>query len=199
MPVPKVFCIGFHKTGTSSLGAALEAVGYRVGGPFGIRNAMIADEAYDEAVRRLERFDAVQDNPWPLLYRELDEAYPGSRFILTVRPEQDWLDSVVAHFGGSSTPMREWIYGAGLGDPTGHEAAYRERYRRHNDDVRDYFAGREEDLLVLRLDRGEGWPELCGFLGRDEPSTPFPHANQGSPVRRTVNRLRGRLRNRLHR
>ncbi|MEE2776427.1 MAG: sulfotransferase [Acidobacteriota bacterium] len=29
----KVFGIGFHKTGTSSLGAALEVLGYRVRAP----------------------------------------------------------------------------------------------------------------------------------------------------------------------
>ena len=34
----KVFCVGFHKTGTKSLGAALTALGYRVIGPSGARD-----------------------------------------------------------------------------------------------------------------------------------------------------------------
>jgi hypothetical protein len=193
----KVFCIGFHKTGTSSLGAALELLGHRVGGPFGVRDPKIAERALDDAIARLERFDAVQDNPWPLLFRELDDRYPGAKFVLTVRPEDEWLDSVVAQFGGTTTPMREWIYGSG--DPVGHESAYRERYRRHNEAVEAHFAGRDEDLLVMRLDQGEGWSQLCPFLGLEEPSTPFPHANRGSPARRTVNRLRGRLRSKIGR
>ena len=192
MPEPKVFCIGFHKTGTSSLGAALTLLGYRVGGPFGVRDPMIAERSLDEAVARLERFDAVQDNPWPLLFREFDERHPDAKFVLTVRPEDEWLESVVAHFGGASTPMRQWIYGAG--DPVGHEAVYRDRYRRHNDDVQAHFACRGDDLLVMRLDEGDGWVQLCPFLGVDVPAAPFPHANRGSPTRRAVNRLRGRLR-----
>jgi len=192
VPEPKVFCIGFHKTGTSSLGAALDVLGYQVGGPFGVRDPDIAEHALDEAVARLRRYDAVQDNPWPLLFRELDQRYPGARFVLTVRQEDEWWDSVMAHFGGASSPMREWIYGHG--DPVGHEAAYRARYRRHNDDARAHFAGREDDLLVMCLDEGDGWGPLCPFLGVDEPAAPFPHANRGSSTRRAVNRWRGRLR-----
>ncbi len=34
----KVFCIGFHKTGTSSLAVALKTFGYRVTGPNGVNN-----------------------------------------------------------------------------------------------------------------------------------------------------------------
>lgn len=194
MPEPKVFCIGFHKTGTSTLGAALDVLGYRVGGPFGVRDPQIAEHALGEAITRLRRLDAVQDNPWPLLFGDLDERYPCARFVLTVRSEDVWWASVLAHFGGVSSPMREWIYGPGRGDPEGHEAVYRERYRRHNDDVCAHFAGRGDDLLVMRLDEGDGWAELCPFLGVDEPAAPFPHANRGSPTRRAVNRWRGRLR-----
>ena len=194
MTESKVFCVGFHKTGTSSLGAALDRLGYRVAGPFGVRDPDIAAYAMDEAFRRAAAHDAFQDNPWPLLYRELDERFPDSRFILTVRPEDEWMQSVLAHFGGRSTPMREWIYGDGAGDPVGHEAVYLDRHRRHVDDVRRHFAGRPADLLVMDLGEGDGWPQLCDFLAMDVPDEPFPHANRGSPTRRLVNRLRARLR-----
>lgn len=64
---PKVFCTGFHKTGTTSIGAALEQLGYRVAGPFGVKDPDIARTAL-KRVRRLSRkYDALQDNPWPLL------------------------------------------------------------------------------------------------------------------------------------
>ncbi|MYB38989.1 MAG: hypothetical protein F4Y26_16720 [Gammaproteobacteria bacterium] len=35
------------------------------------------------------------------------------------------------------------------------------------------------DLLVLDFERGDGWPELCAFLGEPVPDTPFPHVNRG--------------------
>ena len=50
------------------------------------------------------------------------------------------------------------------------------RYETHNANVFSYFAGRR-DLLVVNWASGDGWRELCGFLGKDEPCEPFPHAN----------------------
>jgi hypothetical protein len=191
---PKVFCIGFHKTGTTSLAAALERLGYRVAGPFGVRDRAIAEHALGEALARVERYDAFQDNPWPLLYRELDERCPGSRFVLTVRPDNEWIDSVVSHFGGVSTPMREWIYGEGAGDPVGHEQTYLERHRRHVADVQAHFADRPEALLTMDLGRGDSWDELCAFLGTRGRDEPFPHANRNSRPRRVLNRARSSLR-----
>jgi len=199
LDTPKLFGVGFHKTGTSSLGRALEQLGYRVGGPFGVRDPAIAETAWPEAHRRLAEVDAVQDNPWPLLFREMDESFPASRFVLTVRPTDAWWASVLGHFGGRSTPMREWIYGPAQGDPVGHEALYRERYERHNAEVAAWFADRPDALLVLHLTEGEGWPELCGFLGRPVPDEPFPRVNAAGRVTTVANRSRDRARRLLGR
>ena len=192
----KVFGIGFHKTGTTTLSRALRILGYRVAGPFGVNDEDIADTAIDRALETAAEYDAVQDNPWPLLYQELDEAYPGSKFVLTVRDTDRWLASVVNHFGGQSTPMRRWIYGPG--DPADNQDIYRSRYDRHNSDVADYFKDRPDDLLTLRIADGEGWPELCGFLGVPVPDDPFPHAN-ARQERSVLRVLRRRLRRLLNR
>lgn len=175
MKSPKVFGIGFHKTATTSLATALRLLGYRVTGPNGVRDPAIARSALSLALRLADRFDAFQDNPWPILYRELDEHYPGSRFVLTIRPSDEWISSVVHHFGALATPMREWIYGAGA--PLGREATYIARYERHNREVREHFRDRPADLLVLRITAGEGWERLCPFLGHAVPEAPFPHVN----------------------
>src|SRR5262249_40484301 len=83
----KVFCIGFQKTGTTSMEKALRHFGYRVMGVFG--DDMTLDEVrrtyVDTALKLAGEYDAVQDLPFPLVFRELDQAYPGSKFILTVR------------------------------------------------------------------------------------------------------------------
>ena len=171
----KVFCIGFHKTGTKSLGHALQLLGYRVAGPLGARNPGIAQQAVALALALATDFDAFNDNPWPILYKTLDAAFPGSRFILTVRDEQRWMRSMVDYFGAKDTPMRRWIYGAGT--PRGNEATYLARYRRHNAEVFEYFAERD-DFLVLDLERGDGWPELSAFLDVAAPEHPFPHLNR---------------------
>lgn len=64
----KIFCIGFHKTGTTSLALALSQLGYRVTGANGVWNPNIRNEVYELAFRLVEEFDAFRDNPWPLLY-----------------------------------------------------------------------------------------------------------------------------------
>lgn len=175
MKQPKVFGIGFHKTGTTSLAVALQQFGYTVTGSNEVYNPRIAEEVHDLARRLARTHDAFQDNPWPLLYREMDREFPGSRFILTTRPTDKWIRSVVTHFGTQDTPMRRWIYG--VGHPAGNEAIYIERYERHNREVLEYFADRPGDLLVLAITEGEGWEKLCPFLGVPVPNRPFPTAN----------------------
>ena len=171
----KVFCIGFYKTGTQSHAEALKMLGHRVVGPTGTQEQDIGRHALTRALAVATEFDAFTGNPWSLLYKELDATFPGSRFILTVRSTSAWIGSVVAAFGERETPMRKWIYG--VGRPCGNERRYIERYQRHNDDVRRYFQGRN-DLLVMSVEEGDGWPELCGFLGEPVPSADFPHRNR---------------------
>jgi hypothetical protein len=192
MERPKIFGIGFHKTATTSLAAALTQLGYRVTGPNWRKNPKIAEEVHSLAFDCVPKFDAFQDNPWPLLYRELDARFPGSKFVLTLRPASRWIPSVVEHFGGTSTPMREWIYGAGCGDPTGREDLYVERYERHNREVMAYFADRPSDLLVLRITEGDGWEKLCPFLGLPVAEGPFPKTNS-SRDRKGLRRLTHRV------
>lgn len=193
---PKVFCIGFHKTGTSSMRSALLQLGYSVTGPNG-KDLPDIGERTDEVIERLvPQYDAFQDNPWPLLYRTLDERFPGSKFILTLRDREKWLRSLVDHFGTRDTPMREWIYG--VGHPVGNEDIYRERYDRHNREVQEFFADRPDDLLVMELAAGHGWERLCPFLGCEQPDTPFPHANaKGNRAQGTVRTKARRLVKRL--
>lgn len=171
----KIFGIGFHKTGTKSLADALHLLGYRVTGPNGVLDPEIASNVYELADRLAAEYDAFQDNPWPILYKYLDQRWPEAKFILTIRPADRWIGSVMRHFAGKHTPMREWIYG--VGSPVGNEQLYLDRYAGHNAEVLEYFADRPDDLLVLRLTEGEGWEQLCPFLGHDIPGVPFPHSN----------------------
>ena len=171
---PKVFGIGFHRTGTSSLRAALQRLGYRVCGAVGTRDPDIADRVREIAFPLLDRFDAFGDNPWPILFRELDERRPGSRFVLTTRPTDEWLGSVTRYFGARSTPMREWIYGAG--SPLGNESRYRERYERHHAEVLEHFRDRPGDSP----DRDPAVPAGIADLAGEEAGR---HAQAAEPRR----------------
>ena len=115
----KIFGIGFHKTATKSLAQALVQMGFKVTGPNSFRDPDIA-QTYLSLCRRLsEHFDALQDNPWPLVYKEMDAQWPQARFILTRRESADWYRSQLAHFRGTTTPMRELVYGLARGTQAG--------------------------------------------------------------------------------
>ncbi len=173
----KIFCVGFHKTGTTSLAAALTCLGYRVTGPNWIANPNIRVEALNLALSLVPQYDAFQDNPWPILFRELHQEFPHAKFILTTRPPDEWIRSVVQHFGTETTPMREWIYGPGHGSPLGSEELYIARLTEHNRAVLEYFQRAPYSLLHFRITAGDGWEALCSFLDKPVPSSPFPYLN----------------------
>ena len=195
----KVFVIGFQRTGTTSVGAALETLGYHLGGSFGTGTPLqlpITQEKLASAARSFAlRADAFEDNPWPVVFREMDEAFPGSKFILTRRDPAGWIDSMVRHFGEEPDPVRSFIYGHGA--PAGHETEYVCRYQSHVDDVLGYFAQRPRDLLVLNLDRWT-WNDLCGFLEKPLPHRPLPHVAKpeatGRPLSKLTRMMQGILR-----
>lgn len=194
----KIFCIGFHKTGTTSLNRALEHLGYSVLTSFGIPYSQIRFPLEDRARELLTSHDAFEDNPWPVLFRQLDVWAPHSKFILTLRDTQSWYDSALNHFANHPTAMREWIYGHGA--PKGNEEIYKQRYDRHNSDVHNYFRNRPDDLLILEFNKNFDWPDLCEFLDKPVPKIAFPHANQasrrnrrGSAVGATIKKLRSKF------
>lgn len=189
----KVIGVGFQKTGTSSLRDALRLLGYRVGDNNHQLLWSILHGRWSRVFRKLNRYDAVEDNPWPLVYKEIDAHIPGCKFILTLREPESWYQSVARHIGDLRDPMHEWIYGRGLGLPKDHKANTLDVFNTHNNDVLAHFKDRPEDLLVLDFTKGAGWHELCAFLGCEAPNMPFPHANNKNKERRGSPSLRRRF------
>jgi hypothetical protein len=200
-PRPKVFCIGFQKTGTTSLYAALERLGYRTAAVVGRdwTAERLAAEGARLCIETARDYDAAQDMPWPLFFRELDAAYPGSKFILTVRDPESWFASIEGHFGAHEGEMQAFVYGRDAAAPAGKKARYLETLAAHEAAVRAHFIDRPRDLLVMDLGAGDGWEELCEFLGAAVPAEPFPSRNKASDrktlsfrLRRKVGQLFGR-------
>ena len=173
----KVIGIGFHKTGTSTLRSVLTELGYEVLGARPDLASNLFNQEFEEVITLTESYDAFQDNPWPLLYKELDKRYPNSKFILTLRNEEKWIKSSVNYFGTRDTEMRRWIYG--MGHPQGYENLYLEKYKNHNREVIAYFSKRKNDLLIIDWEKNIGWQELCEFLDEPIPNKPLPHVNKG--------------------
>lgn len=173
---PKIFCIGLNKTGTISLHHALELLGFRSlhwGGPETGRIIQATAAAGRPLVADLDEYDAFSDLAiLSKQFRLLDSQYPGSKFILSTRPIDGWLQSREAHVLRNQERAR-------TGEYTGNFLevdvdAWRTEFVDHHRKVEEYFAGREQDLLVFRITEGDGWEKLCPFLGVEIPNEPFP-------------------------
>ncbi len=204
--VSKVFCIGRNKTGTTSLDAALRALGFRMGEQ-AQGEVLLEDWAqrrFGKIVELCRSADAFQDIPFslPYTYQALDQAFPNSKFILSVRstPEQ-WFGSVTRFHTGligkgrlpNADDLRAYAYRAtgwlwrnqelvyGINADTLYdEAIYKAHYLSHNQQVQDYFKYRPADLLVLDLSNGDAMARLCAFLGFSDCAMAMPHLNRSA-------------------
>jgi len=193
IPRAKVFVIGLSKTGTTSLGDALELLSYRRTGWEDIRSRFLF-RSYTRGdltflIDRTFEFDAFEDLPWSLVYREMATLYSDAKFILTLRKSEDaWLKSIKRHTEERKWDGHEIVYGAE--EATGNEGAYLDAYRNHTDSVREFFSspiqqGRLMEFVIDRpeISKGEKWSRLCEFLGLSDSminmmrQMEFPHSN----------------------
>ena len=150
---------------------------------------------------RVAEWDMLADVPVVVFYQELDEAYPGSKFILTTRGMDAWLKSCANHFDrlalqpdGILTAILLDVYGCIWYDADRFARAYRE----HVADVTEYFRDRPNDLLVLDVNAPDKWPAICEFVGVDVPDRPYPKSNVSLKLPRPLKKLARLVRNRLY-
>lgn len=188
----KIFGIGLSKTGTTSLTDALRLLGYRaVHYPFGILGYRHGGLTLKP--ERLSRYQACTDSPIARFFPELDRYYPGSKFILTTRRLDRWLDSCERHHVWPGTYMEHLLLRKSplirsvvclhrdlYGSPRFDRKTFSDAYRVHEKAVLEYFRDRPGDLLVLDICSGQGWEKLCPFLGHDVPGCVFPKKNVGA-------------------
>lgn len=183
----KVFGLGLSKTGTSSLTEALNLLGIKSVHYPADGRTLAQLQAGDYRLSLMDEYAGATDIPVAPFYAQLDEAFPGSKFILTVRDKDSWLRSCEVHW----RLMAEWrdnypefrraheFYSAcTYGTLEYNRARFSFAYDAHVANVRRYFAGREADLLEIDVCGGEGWENLCPFLDLPMLYTPFPHANE---------------------
>ncbi|MCC5941638.1 MAG: hypothetical protein JJU37_08865 [Balneolaceae bacterium] len=201
----KFFGIGLNKTGTTSLKTAMKEFGYVVG------HQRTAEEYVEDWAKRdfkrivnyCKTAEFFQDVPFskPFTYVVLDHAYPGSKFILTVRdsPEQ-WYESLTkfhASLWGKNgrIPTKEdlqhatyrfkgspWIgnrlsYNTPEDDPYNKEILI-DLYNTYNRQVTEYFRHRPDDLLILNVAEDGAYKNLCEFLNRKPVRDEFPWKNR---------------------
>jgi hypothetical protein len=201
----KILGVGLGRTGTMSLTVALRRLGFRTMHYDRVRlNDILDGSNPNPDFRRYDDLDAVTDIPSAYFYRELLEAYPEAKAILTVRDVDDWWRSIERHvnvlfpykppklFGydsrqralgasprtdpGAENHFKMLLLNMVYGSTIALEYLYKKKYLDHNASVVNDVP--PERLLVMDITAGDGWAKLCAFLGAPVPDLPFPHVHQ---------------------
>jgi hypothetical protein len=206
----KIIGAGFGRTGTLSLKMALNELGF---GPCYHMTEVFSHPEHIPMWEAAARGEPIDWNAifadyqstvdWPAcdFYKELLQAYPDAKVLLSVRDAERWYESVESTIYGVSrrSPrfatavvisfvMRQFIpnmrkrmhmLNALIWNRT-FEGKFEDKdfaiavFNRHNEEVQHYVPA--EKLLVYNVK--EGWEPLCAFLGVPVPhDEPFPHLN----------------------
>lgn len=166
----KIFGIGLSRTGTTSLAYALEEVGFDV------------LHYPNENLLFSPNNDGACDIPVAAHYKELDRKFPNSKFIYTIREQDDWLNSVEKYLERkkgrkiSAWQMQNRI--AVYGRTDFNRDVFAAAYDKHDNDIREYFVGREQDLLITNICAGDSMRGLVSFVGAESDISTFPHKNK---------------------
>lgn len=203
---------GFGRTGTLSLKAALEQLGFGscqhmfdiIGNP----DRIAAWQAVVEGGRAdwgklLDGFRSAVDWPACTYYAELAAAFPRAKVILTVRPAGSWYESMRTTLYAIYQAAASGKLSAGELPPPSPDYARMTRELLWEQTFGGRFADRDhaigvykahiaqvkhilpaERLLVFQV--SEGWQPLTRFLGVPVPSAPFPRLNDAATMRRMV-------------
>lgn len=197
----KVIGAGFSRTGTYSLKQALEAVGFGpcyhmhevFGRPEHIALWASASSREPEWSTVFAGYASAADAPACHYWRQIRDAFPGAKVILTVRDADSWYASFRATvlealnrpdlLPASAHPtlamarrlVLDGVF-SGRFEDRAHAIAV---YEAHNRAVVDAVDARH--LLVHRA--GDGWEPLCAFLEVPIPAIAFPATNTRAQFR----------------
>jgi len=179
----RVFGIGLSRTGTTSLAEALKMLGLQTAhwtNP--LTHQILADTDF-------YLFDACTDCSVSPEFERLYYLYPNAKFVFTGRALDDWAQSFWKHhrrvsWAGDMESFQKAFAKRPFADTSIEFALYnegpdiRDSYRAFEKRVRNFFSDKPAGkLLDLDISAGQGWSELCAFLGKPVPDAPFPMLN----------------------
>jgi hypothetical protein len=142
-------------------------------------------------------YRATVDWPGAARWRELSEAFPDAKVILSLRDADRWYQSVMKTIWPSGSAllsateermasigrMHDGLIWKGTFQGRIEDPDYAKHvFEEHNAEVKRSIPS--ERLLVY--EPGDGWEPLCTFLGVDVPEEPYPHANSSENFERDI-------------
>lgn len=149
------------------------------------------------------KYKAAVDNPACCVWRELMQANPDAKVLLTLHPRgaEAWYESTIDTIYFTERMWQFKVlelftsFGRKFGDMSrrliwqrSHKGTMNDRakavahYEQHIADVK--AAVPADKLLVFSAD--QGWEPLCAFLGVPVPDEPFPNVNDRKEIKKTI-------------
>ncbi len=199
----KIIGAGFGRTGTLSLKAALEQLGFD---PCYHMHEVFSNDGFVDywgaAARSdamdwdkvFEGYQATVDWPAATYWRELADHFPDAKVLLSVREPRGWYKSVRNTIFGDDNQARfaklpadhpqrlmvDRIFETTFDGKLTDEDYAIGVFNRHTEEVKATIA--PERLLVYET--GTGWEPICDFMGLPVPDTPYPHSNSTADFRK---------------
>src|SRR5262249_4216448 len=114
----KIIGAGLMRTGTMTMQVALERLGYHCyhmrevpqePGHLNAWHKLVTGQAPIDWHTLFHKFDATVDTPACLYYKELLEAFPDAKVVLTVRDPDRWYESLTTlHRSHNSARLVAW-------------------------------------------------------------------------------------------
>lgn len=166
-----IFNIAFWKSGTHSLNAALNLLGYNSIHHIDEHNKTLSEYIKHNQQQGQRLFDGIDqtynafcDFDGYLYYKTLYEQYPGSKFIVMLRNNQDWLNSIKTH-------KNNFVYNKDLPYLNTDWAAWKLQTLQ---EIQHFFADKD-CILYMDINKDNCWQKLCEFLDKPVPDVEFPH------------------------
>ena len=204
-----VIGVGFGRTGTLSLKAALEDLDY---GPCMHMIPVLADPERAILFRKAAEGDgdsldaamagcrSTVDWPGTYFWRELVAGHPDAKVLLTVRDPQKWYDSAfrtIYQAAMAPNPSAEMAPAMEMAHATVWDGTFDGRFADREFAVRTF---EEHNAAVrravpterlLEFEVAQGWEPLCDFLDRPVPDKPFPRLNDSVAFQEMVAQKHG--------
>jgi hypothetical protein len=188
----KIIGAGFGRTGTLSVKTAIEELGYgpcyhmktALTRPWHIPFWIHAEKKTSKQWQRFFRnYNATVDWPASEFYKELMQAWPQAKVILTVRDPERWYESALKTIYRIQQDFPWWFPNFFFKLQEKHiwqgrfEGRFEDRdfaiqnFNQYIEEVKSYVP--KENLLVFNVK--DGWGPLCDYLNVPVPDKPFPH------------------------
>jgi hypothetical protein len=215
----KVIGVGFGRTGTLSTQRALNEIDFPCYHMFEVldnkanrshldfwnrvANSQMGQQHDWEEV--FANYSATVDNPGCCVWRELVQAYPDAKVILTLHPKgpEIWFEStyqtiymseykwqfkvlkLVPLVRKMNNMTRKLIWERSHKNTMPDKSASIARYNEHIQEVKNTIP--KEKLLIYSVD--QGWKPLCSFLEVPVPNKPFPNVNDREQIKKTISKI----------